>query len=796
MWNKMLSDKDGHYLELMVGAYSDNQPDYSWVGPGETREFVQRWYGIRDIGSVKNANDDAAVNLERRAPDKVFLGFNATTKYTDAKVLLKQGGNVLFEKVISIDPATPFTATLPVPKTVKDADLYAVLLDKQGNELVAYQPVELDNKELPSVVEGTKPVKEYQTVEELYYAGLRVDQFHNARLNAMDFYNEALSRDSLDSRVNTVVGIRYAKAGQWDLAEKHLKRALVRPAKDYTVVKDPEPHYYLGLIYQMQGRYKEAADQYWKATWYPTFQHSAYLALAQLSGLKGNLPEALALVDQSLAVGGRDTKALTLKAYLLRKLGQADEAAKLLELVMEIDPLDYWSMSEQSLLNGNGVNFLDKAEKQRGEGIIRVQELLEMSLEYAHVGAYAEATHLLDKALQIGEPYISSPLVYYYMGYYDLQSGNKEAALAQWKKASSLSTDWCFPFRLEEINILNTVCSESVADARAPYYLGNLYYFLGQKEKGMVCWEQAVSKDTQFAQAWRNLGFGYNRQNEPGKAIAGYEKAIAFNNKDPRIFQELDILYEKNKKPATERLAILEQNIQTVMKHDEAVMRLLTLYNETGAYDKAIDIMANRHFHVWEGGGEIHDIYVDSHLLKGMDLLKSGKQKEAISEFEVADLYPENLEVGRPETGGHSAKGYYYMGKAYQALGNKKKAKECFEIAANSQVRRRRVQLASENTLFNALAMGETGRMAESKDLLQKLSAEIDGQLAGRVSVDAYSKFGEDGSKDERIANLNYLKGLLECANGNDSSGKALLQKAIDLNPNLIWAKQFLNHTF
>lgn len=144
-----------------------------------------------------------------------------------------------------------------------------------------------------------------------------------------------------------------------------------------------------------------------------------------------------------------------------------------------------------------------------------------------------------------------------------------------------------------------------------------------------------------------NLGFGYNRQNEPGKAIAGYEKAIAFNNKDPRIFQELDILYEKNKKPATERLAILEQNIQTVMKHDEAVMRLLTLYNETGAYDKAIDIMANRHFHVWEGGGEIHDIYVDSHLLKGMDLLKSGKQKEAISEFEVADLYPENLEVGR-----------------------------------------------------------------------------------------------------------------------------------------------------
>lgn len=796
MWNKMLSDKDGHYLELMVGAYSDNQPDYSWVGPGETREFTQRWYGIRDIGSVKNANDNAAVNLERRSPDKVFVGFNATTKYPDAKVLLKQGDKVLLEKEISIDPATPFTATVSVPKTAKDAEFYTVLLDKQGSELVAYQPLELEDKELPKVVEGTKPVKEYQTVEELYYAGLRVDQFHNARLNAMDFYNEALSRDSLDSRVNTVVGIHHARAGEWELAEKHLKRALVRPAKDYTVVKDPEPHYYLGLVYQMQGRYKEAADHYWKATWYPTFQHPAYLALAQIASLKGNLAEALSMVDQSLVVGGRDTKALTLKAYLLRKSGLTEEADKQLQLVQDIDPLDYWSLSEQSLLAGNGADFLNKAEKQRGEGIIRVQELLEMSLEYAHIGAYVEATRLLDKALQIGEPYTSSPLVYYYNGYFNYLSDKKELALTQWKKASSLSSDWCFPFRVEEIGLLSTVCSESPEDARAPYYLGNLYYFLGQKEKGMACWEQAVAKDGQFAQAYRNLGFGYNRQSELDKAITGYEKAIAFNNQDPRIFQELDILYEKSKKPAAERLAVLEKNSSTILKHDEAVMRLLTLYNETGAYDKAINLMATRHFHVWEGGGEIHDIYVDSHLLKGMDLLKSGKNKEAIKEFETADLYPENLEVGRPETGGHSAKGYYYMGKAYQSLGNKKKAKECFDIAANNQVRRRRMQLASENTLFNALAMNEIGKSTESKELMQKLSNELDSQLAGRVSVDAYSKFGEDGSRDERIANLNYLKGLLECTNGNESSGKALLQKAIDMNPNLIWAKQFLNHTF
>jgi len=48
----------------MVGAYSDNQPDYSWLQPYEARSFSVHWYPFRDIGGVKKANLDAAVNLD------------------------------------------------------------------------------------------------------------------------------------------------------------------------------------------------------------------------------------------------------------------------------------------------------------------------------------------------------------------------------------------------------------------------------------------------------------------------------------------------------------------------------------------------------------------------------------------------------------------------------------------------------------------------------------------------------------------------------------------------------------
>ncbi len=54
----LLTDNDGPYIELMVGAYSDNQPDYSWLQPYETRTWSQFWYPFRDIDGVKFANTD------------------------------------------------------------------------------------------------------------------------------------------------------------------------------------------------------------------------------------------------------------------------------------------------------------------------------------------------------------------------------------------------------------------------------------------------------------------------------------------------------------------------------------------------------------------------------------------------------------------------------------------------------------------------------------------------------------------------------------------------------------------
>lgn len=641
LWNKILSDKDGHYLELMVGGYSDNQPDYSWIAPGEIREFKHTWFPIKGIKGVKNATEYAAVNLQRQEDGKWLLGYNASIDLKGARVVLTAGDKTILDRKTDISPEKIFLEEVSLPAGVGEEDLYTSLLDASGNVMVEYRPVKLEKEEKPSVIDGTKPVSEYGTVEELYLAGLRVDQFNNARLNYMDFYNEALRRDPDDARVNIEVGKHYVRQAEWAKAEEHLLRARARLEHDYTRAFNTEADYYLGYVYRMTGRPVLAEECLWAATYTPAFKHPAYYQLAVMATESGDYGNALRLVDDALLTGAHDLQALTLKAYIQRKLGDKEDALRTIAAVKAIDPLDYWSEFERSILRNGDLSFLAGTRDRRSDGIIAVQELLEVTCDYLNLGDREAALATIDEAIKTGAPFSEYPLVHLYRAYL----ADDEASVA---KASSLSANNNFPHRLEEVGILETLESKYSDDSKIPYYLGNLLYYIGQRDRGLEEWHKSVSLDPSFSLACRNVGFGEGQKGNYDEALRFYDLAINADPSDPMLFTESDKIREKAGVDAKTRLKIMERNIKTVMRHDDAVMRLLKAYNETGNYDKAIKIMDTRHFHLWEGGGQIHDIYVASHVLKGKSYLDKGKYDKAIKEFDLATLYPDNLEVPAP----------------------------------------------------------------------------------------------------------------------------------------------------
>ena len=128
--------------------------------------------------------------------------------------MLKAGDKVLFQQdSIRIDPGRPYVKQVAIPAGVDEHDLRASL-SAEGRELVAYSPVRLEPEPMPKRSLPPPAPKDIKTVEELYLAGLRIEQFHDPAREPEPYWEEALHRDPGDARVNTALGIRELKQGE------------------------------------------------------------------------------------------------------------------------------------------------------------------------------------------------------------------------------------------------------------------------------------------------------------------------------------------------------------------------------------------------------------------------------------------------------------------------------------------------------------------------------------------------------------------------------------------------------
>ncbi|MCP4262085.1 MAG: DUF5107 domain-containing protein, partial [Planctomycetes bacterium] len=321
MWDKILTETDGPYIEIMAGAYSDNQPDYSWIQPYEVKIIKEYWYPLRQIKNVKNANLKAAVNLEVTEANTAQIAFNTTLAYKKAKVILTAGDQEVFRKTIDIGPDKPFSKDVALDAGVREKDLRVSLLSSTGEELIGYKPLEKEGAPMPERVKRPPSPEDTKTVEELYLTGLRLDQFHSAALEPYPYYEEALKRDPGNSRVNTELGILYLKRGMFNQAQEKLNKAIKRIAKNYTSPKSGQAYYYLGLALKFQNKYDPAYDAFYKATWSYGFHTAAYYHLAEIDCIRNDFQTALKHIDRSIATNHWNTKALNLKSAVLRKLG-------------------------------------------------------------------------------------------------------------------------------------------------------------------------------------------------------------------------------------------------------------------------------------------------------------------------------------------------------------------------------------------------------------------------------------------------------------------------------------------
>jgi hypothetical protein len=226
-WQKNLTDKDGPYIEIMTGCYTDNQPDFCFIAPDETKIFEQNWYAIDNLPDIKNATLDGAVSLALQGGE-IVLGFNTTKIQKGARAVLECRGKVLLEKIIDIEPGGPFTASIKKPDGCETADVKASLYDHQGLVLVEYQwrPPYFDGREAPKAHDPARSPKDIAGNEELYLEGLQIEQYHHPLLDPAEWYAEGLRRDPFDARCNNALGLLALKRGDFEEAAGYFEAAI------------------------------------------------------------------------------------------------------------------------------------------------------------------------------------------------------------------------------------------------------------------------------------------------------------------------------------------------------------------------------------------------------------------------------------------------------------------------------------------------------------------------------------------------------------------------------------------
>ncbi len=799
-WDRNLTDSDGPYIELMAGVYTDNQPDFSFLQPGETKTWSQYWYPIQQIGPAQHANLDAAVSLEL-GPERFRIGVSVTARRRGAVIRLESpDGDSDWETDLA--PGKPFvyesSQNLP---TWKLGETLLRVLDASGKELIAYQPRERMPRPVPPPASEPPLPRDVKCNDELYLIGVHLAQYRHATRSPTDYWEEALRRDFGDSRANNAMGLWWLRLGEFDTADTYFLRAIERLTSFNSNPYDGEAYYYFGLTrrYQsdtllcdsrqaaqgLRSAYtRQAYNSFAKAAWSRNVAPAAYLALAEMDCRHDDWDKALEHLEASLRLDVDNLRARNLKAIILRKLNCPRESETLLRETLARDPLDAWAH-----------HLLDR------QTIMDAQVRLDIAHDAARAGLFLEAIEVLVNGPPVDDlaenqlPTQStgaSPLIDYTLGWLYERAGNMAESQAHYRRAAARPIDFCFPARLEEIIVLEAAICANPQDAHAPYLLGNLLYDRRRHEEAIGCWEESVKIDATLSIAWRNLGIGYfNVLKKPEKARAAYDKAFRADPTCARVLYERDQLWKRLAASPKKRLRQLQQYTELVSQRDDLGVEYAALLNQTGHYAEALAVLCGRNFQPWEGGeGLALRQYVRSRLALGRKALSSGDAQAAADQFRAALDTPRNLGEAKHLLANQSDI-HYWLGCAQSAAGDEAKAREHWQAAATfkGDFQEMRTRQFSEKTYDSALAWRRLGRAAKADALLRKLLAYARKLEKTPATIDYFATslptmllFDDDLNERQRT-NAMFLQAQGRLGLGEKAKARRLLKKVLARDP-------------
>lgn len=587
-WDAHLTEEDGPYIELMAGVFTDNQPDFTFIAPGETKAFSQYWYPIQRIGVVHQANLEAAVHLSITASSEqetqVLLGVASTGIRPGQRIELRRGAELIEAWTLDLAPETPFTIELALPGAV---DATALTLDVVG--VLSWTPRPHAPQPEPDLATEPAMPEEIESIDELYYTGVHLDQYRHPTRSALSYWREALRRDPGDIRSNLAMATHVYKSADYETALEYVERGLERARSRNLNPESGELSYRLGSILRRLGRVDEAYSAFAKAAWDQKWRQSSEFEMARLDAVVGNDPRALQHVTAAVRLDADDLRSRALLTVLLRRSGDTAAADALLAETRALDPLDQLARTLDATLDDAQTSRDAATQLDIGFDLVGFGEL------DGAVAAFTLAAELPSTAA--GN---AAPIALYAKASVLDRLGRTDAAAAARAEASSVSAARTFPSTLDQHDVLREAIASDPNDLQALSLLGMFLYHQRRHEPALTLWERALELGSTDATVLRNAAIArYNLLGDAETARDYYERALALRPADARLWFESDQLLKRIGIPAGERLARIPL---AATARDDLAVEYAKLLTELDRPAEAVELLESRPFQPWEGG--------------------------------------------------------------------------------------------------------------------------------------------------------------------------------------------------
>ena len=782
-WDRCLTDDDGPYIELMAGAYTDNQPDFSFLAPGETRTFSQFWYPIRSIGVPQAATLRAALSL-RVEGSTAHIGVCVTENLADACVAVRSNGIPIAEWRQSISVAEPLCVSVPLSASVTKESL-CVTVEHDGRRILRYAPGEVQPAPAPQAATEPPPPEEIASNDELYLTGLHLEQYRHATRSPEPYWREAVGRDPGDARANSSLGTWHFKRGEFAQAEAHLRTAIARLTQRNPNPYDGEAYYQLGVVLRYQRRFDEAYAAFYKSTWNAAWRAPAYGALAELDARVASWQQCLEHVTRSLRVSADNMNAQAVRSLALQHLGRLAEAQAQLAEALSVDPLNAWIR-----------HIVSGALPESG------QDRLDLAFDYQRCGLLAEAIKVLEAPALAAENDGSAPMRHYTRAVLLDEVGERDTSVRAYTEAAALPVAYVFPNRIEEMLVLEAAIAANSSDAHAPLYLGNFLYDRRRHAAAILEWERSAALDPACAAAQRNLGIAYfNVQHDTAAALKAFARAFACDPASARLLFERDQLWKRTSVAPASRLAELLRYPDLPGQRDDLSVELATLFNHTGQPKRALDLLLGRQFQPWEGGeGLVLAQFVRASILLAQHALAHDEPRRARSLLSGALDPPHSLGESYHLLASQSEP-LYWLGVATAADGDAAGARRLWQRGARSLADFQQMAVAevSANTYWVAACLEALGNHEAATGIFHKVHEFALRLEHQRPVVDYFATslptmllFDEDLVLRNHIHSL-FLRAQAALGLRQREEAEALARKVLALDPSHTGAADLLH---